>query len=74
MEWSVCIHTLLADGNGECLLEGLVTNFFVVTTDSDNNTPLVLTAPTDQCLPGLVRAAVLEACAAEGFAVKVGSS
>lgn len=64
----------MTDGDGECLLEGLVTNFFVVTTDpKDPSTPLVLTAPSDRCLPGLVRTAVLKACAAEGFAVEVGS-
>jgi branched-subunit amino acid aminotransferase/4-amino-4-deoxychorismate lyase len=55
-----------------CTAYGLVTNLFVVTVDPmDASKPLVLTAPSNQCLPGLARDAVIAACAAEGFAVEV---
>jgi len=44
---------LAIDDGGESLLEGLVTNLFVVATHpADRTSPLVLTAPPDVCLPG----------------------
>lgn len=45
--------SLCADDGGERLLEGLVTNLFVVAENpTDPNVPLVITAPVDRCLPG----------------------
>lgn len=67
-------EVLLAADGGNRILEGLVTNFFVVVHKKQKPdgaaTPLVLTAPTDECLPGLARAAVFAACAAEGLVVE----
>lgn len=62
---------ILADDDGERLLEGLVTNLFVViASDADPLATRVQTAPADECLPGLAREAVLDACAALGIEVE----
>lgn len=60
---------VLARDGGECLVEGLTNNLFVVVKGPDGK-PLVRTAPEGECLPGLARAAVLAACETEGIAVE----
>jgi len=66
-------EVILADDDGEVLLEGLVTNLFVVVETEDpggGHLPrrhAAFTAPTTRCLPGLARQAVLDALDAEGI-------
>ena len=60
---------VLARDGGECLVEGLTNNLFVVVKGPDGK-PLVRTAPEGECLPGIARAAVLAACETEGIAVE----
>jgi branched-subunit amino acid aminotransferase/4-amino-4-deoxychorismate lyase len=66
-------EVILADDDGEVLLEGLVTNLFVVVETEDpggGHQPrrhAAFTAPTTRCLPGLARQAVLDALDAEGI-------
>lgn len=67
-------ETILAGDRGETLVEGCVSNLFVVVTRKDEATgkvaKVVQTAPEGRCLPGIARRAVLDACEREGVATE----
>ena len=67
-------ETILAGDRGETLVEGCVSNLFVVVTRKDEATgkvaKVVQTAPEGRCLPGIARRAVLDACEKEGVAIE----
>lgn len=63
---------LLSDVTDDVLLEGGVTNVFVVVEGvgtEGNTTTVVQTAPISQCLAGVGRASILKACVALGITV-----
>eukprot|EP00899_Mesostigma_viride_P020909 jgi/Mesvir1/2881/Mv13958-RA.1 len=60
---------LSRDGDGEHLLEGLVTNLFIVARDQEGRTQVQTASLDDGVLPGVVRAQVLEVCNRLGFLI-----